>query len=113
MTDSVNIWTIIGVIFASTGFWSFMTRLYENRSGCKSNKDKAILGLLHDRIYDLGNEYILRGSVTTDEYDNFLYLYEPYSALGGNGTGRKIKAEVDKLPISDGGNQHDQLEGKT
>ena len=41
-----------------------------------------------------------RGYITRDEYENlYEYLYKPYEKLGGNGSAKRIMAEVDKLPI--------------
>lgn len=59
-----------------------------------------LLGLAHDRIMSLGMEYINRGYITHDEYENLRrYLFEPYEALGGNGSAGRVMQEVDKLPI--------------
>lgn len=59
-----------------------------------------LIGLGHDRIVYLGSSYIERGYITQDEYENLHdYLYKPYIALGGNGTAKKIMAEVEKLPL--------------
>lgn len=86
-------------IFASTGFWTLISTLILNNKNNKNAERQALLGLLHDRIYELGNSYIRQQSITSDEYDNFVSLYLPYEKLGGNGTGKKIKTEVDKLPM--------------
>ena len=60
-----------------------------------------LLGLGHDRIVFLGSAYIERGSITQDEYENLHdYLYKPYLALGGNGTAKKVMAEVERLPLT-------------
>lgn len=87
---------IIG-IFASTGFWSLINTIYINRRKSKSVEDKAIMALLHDRLYELCNNHIKNGYVTQDEYENLIYLYEPYKDLGGNGTCKKLMETVDKL----------------
>ena len=58
-----------------------------------------LIGLGHDRIMFLGMTYIDRGYITKDEYEN---LYKPYEKLGGNGSAKRIMAEVDKLPIRKG-----------
>lgn len=92
--------TIVTVIFASTGFWSVVSKLIDRRSTNKNAERRALLGLLHDRIYELGNYYISQGSISTADYDNFLCLYEPYHELGGNGTGTRIKREVDGLHMN-------------
>lgn len=60
-----------------------------------------LIGLAHDRIINLGKEYIRRGSITAGEYDDlYTYLYVPYRKGGGNGTAEKIMKEVAELPIT-------------
>lgn len=45
-------------------------------------------------------EYIERGWITQDEYENLHdYLYVPYKENDGNGSGDRVMAEVQKLPI--------------
>lgn len=88
--------TVFITTLASTGFWSFI----QSKSKKKSNTDELILGLAHDRIVSLGNEYLKRGWISNYEYENFIkYLYNPYKEFGGNGLAEKIKNEVEKLPI--------------
>lgn len=91
--------TIIVTIFASSGFWAFALAVYEHKRKRESSEDRAIRALLHDRVFEISKILIQRGSVTTEEYDNLKYLYEPYQEMGGNGTCQRLKAEVDKLPI--------------
>ena len=92
---------VVAAVFASSGFWAFMLSVYERKRRRESAEDRAIRALLHDRIFEVCKQLIKRGSVTTEEYDNLKYLYEPYQAMDGNGTCQKLKAEVDKLPIVD------------
>lgn len=98
--------SLVIAVFASTGFWTVINGVLQRRADRKksaSSKHGAItsmlLGLGHDRIYDLCERYIERGYITTSEYDNLKYLFDPYVALGGNGTGIKLKEAVDKLPV--------------
>lgn len=93
---------IIVAVFASTGFWQFINNQIEAKKKKKSDETELILGLAHDRIYDLCRHYIARGDITTSEYDNLMYLYRPYHKCGGNGTGDKLIEEVDKLPMKEG-----------
>jgi hypothetical protein len=59
-----------------------------------------IRGLAHDRICYLGEQYVKRGSITKEEYENLHdYLFVPYEKLGGNGTAAKVMKEVEKLPM--------------
>ena len=88
--------TIVCSVIASSGFWAYL----QNRHDKKDSTNRLILGLAHDRIMDLGNKFIQRGWVTSDDYENlYVYLYEPYHARGGNGSAQRIMDEVKKLPI--------------
>ena len=83
--------TAIISIFASSGFWAYITS--------KSKKDdaekKLLTGLGYDRIAHLGMTYIERGWLTQDEYTNFYdYLYLPYKAMDGIPSADKIVEEV-------------------
>lgn len=114
--DTESIVALIVAVFASTGFWTFLTSRFSNHD--KKRKDleneleelkksvdlqsKMLKGLGHDRIVYLGNEYLSRKSITKDEYENLHdYLFDPYKNLGGNGTAEKVMREVEKLPLKD------------
>ena len=111
--DGQQVATILVTVFASTGFWTFVRTVYEHWIDKKKESKqvvsyelfdalrKAILGVMHAMIFSLGNEYVVRGEITLDQYDNFVNLYKPYKALGGNGTGTRLMEEVDKLRIID------------
>lgn len=59
-----------------------------------------LLGLAHDRIIVLGMDYVTRGYILNDEFEDLLeYLYNPYAELGGNGSAERVINEVKKLPI--------------
>lgn len=101
--------TIVIAIFASTGFWAFVTVVYQNKIK-KDNAEAQILkGLGHDRICCLGESYIKRGYITKDEYENLHdYLYLPYKKLGGNGAAEKIVKDVSNLPLWEKEVNHEQ-----
>lgn len=88
---------VLGATLASSGFWAFIqTRMNRNDSS-----KKLLLGLAHDRIMYLGKQYIEKGSITTDEYENLVtYLYEPYSECGGNGSAKHVVEKVSHLEIT-------------
>lgn len=97
-----SISTIVLSVFASTGFWAFLTYLIQRSDKKESAEVKMLRGLGHDRICSLGEFYINRGYITKDEYENLHdYLYLPYKELVGNGTADKIVREVEKLPLRD------------
>lgn len=88
--------TIICAVIASSGFWLWIQKKMEG----KDAKTRMLIGLAHDRIIQLGMEYINRGYITNDEYENLIdYLYKPYEEMGGNGTAKRIVDEVKKLEI--------------
>lgn len=92
--------TIICAIFSSVGFWTFVNNVYQNIRDKKSAERKALLGLLHEKLSERATAFITHGSITRSEYEDFItYVYEPYVGLGGNGTGEKLKKEVDELRI--------------
>jgi hypothetical protein len=87
---------IITALLASSGFWLFLDKTRQTSSLSR----RLLIGLAHDRIICLSIEYIERGWVTQDEYENlFKFLYTPYIELGGNGSANRLMVEVDKLPI--------------
>lgn len=88
--------SVLGGILTSSGLWALILRFIDRRT----NQAKMILGLGHDKIIYLGKEYIKRGWITADEYENLHdYLYIPYKNMGGNGSAERIMEEVKKLPI--------------
>lgn len=88
--------TIVCSVVASSGFWTYIQKKNEN----KDAKSQMLMGLAHDRIIFLGMQYIERGWITQDEYENlYEYLYKPYEKMNGNGSGKRIMDEVKKLPI--------------
>lgn len=89
--------TIVTSVLASSGFWAFLQRHFDKNDATK----RLLIGIGHDRIMYLGLQYIQRGSITADEYENLHdYLYLPYKENGGNGSAARIMSEVEKLPIT-------------
>lgn len=100
MTEAIIVALIAGI--TGGGVPGLITFLIQRRDKKEEKNPLAdmVKGLGHDRIIYLGTEYIKRGSVTKDEYENLHdYLYIPYKKLGGNGTAEKIMKEVSNLPI--------------
>lgn len=88
--------TIVCSVVASSGFWAYIQKKNEN----KDAKSQMLIGLAHDRIMQLGVQYIERGWITSDEYENlYEYLYKPYEKMGGNGSAKRVMSEVNKLPM--------------
>ena len=97
MTPAIQmIVTVICAVLASSGFWAFV----QKKSDKNTAEQRLLIGLAHDRIIWLGMQYIERGWITQDEYENLHdYLYIPYSEAGGNGSAKKVMMHVDNLPV--------------
>jgi hypothetical protein len=88
--------TVLCSVIASSGFWAWL----QKKDDKKSLQSQMLIGLAHDRIVSLGMIYIERGWITKDEYENLRdYLYEPYKALGGNGSAKRVMEGVNRLKI--------------
>lgn len=60
-----------------------------------------MMGLAYIELMTLGANYINRGSITRDEYEDYRkYFYDPYKELGGNGVAERIMEAVQQLPIT-------------
>ena len=91
--------TVVCAVIASSGFWAYLQARRER----KDVKTRMLVGLAHDRILSLGMQYIERGYITRDEYENlYEYLYRPYEKMGGNGSAKRIMQIINTLPIQNG-----------
>lgn len=98
---------IVSSVLASSGLWAYMAKRYDSKLQARRDDDAdraaeraMLVGLAHDRIVSQGMQYIERGFITQDEHENLeVYLFEPYTKLGGNGSAAKIMQEVNKLPM--------------
>ena len=86
---------VVGIL-ASSGFWAWVIK----RDSKTEARDEMILGLGHDRIMDLSEQYINLGEITADQYENLhTYLFEPYTRMGGNGGAKRNMEKVYKLEV--------------
>lgn len=82
---------------ASGGFWVYIKRRFESNDA----SNKLLLGLAHYKIVELGLGCLEKGFVSKDEYDDLIrYFYDPYVALGGNGSVERIMILVKRLPLT-------------
>ena len=87
--------SVLIALISSTGLWSYIAN-YRNKHDAKT---RLLIGLAHDRIIYLGTQYIERGYITPDEYENLNdYLYQPYAENGGNGSAKRVMEQVKALP---------------
>lgn len=96
--------TVFVTVLASNGFWAILQKKFDRNS----TEKKLLVGLAHDRIIYVGEEFIARGWITYDEYEDFMkYLYMPYAEYGGNGAAERISDEVKKLPLKTNDNRRE------
>lgn len=87
---------IVGSILGSGGLWAYL----QGRDRAKAATTRLMMGLAYAQLTSKGLEYIDRGSVTKDEFEDYRkYFYEPYRALGGNGVAERIMRDVSDLPL--------------
>ena len=60
---------------------------------------QAMLSLLHDRLYQACIYHIGQGQLSVNDLKNLGYLFDGYSALGGNGTCAELYNRCKNLPI--------------
>lgn len=59
---------------------------------------QGVLAILHDRLYQACQFYLKRGYCAIEDRDNLEYMFRPYKALGGNGTGEDLYNRCLALP---------------
>ena len=88
--------TVAGTFLASSGFWGYIQYRQANNDAVS----KLVLGIGYYTIQEECIRHLHAGSITREEYNEIhRYLYEPYTDLGGNGTAKKMMADVSQLPI--------------
>ncbi|MCR8704193.1 hypothetical protein [Weissella cibaria] len=92
----VSLWQLFKKVFASS------------QANQKAHEElinqlrKGQMAGLHHQVYEEGKRILSQGFVTLDELNNFEYLFEAYTALGGNGTGEVIYNRVMGLNVTEG-----------
>ena len=105
--------SVLTAVLASGGLWSFLSKKQEihfeelerkrkeDAEAEEKNdvKTKLLVGLAHDRLIYLTNKYLEEGWISSENYENLTYMYEPYIKGGGNGTVKRNMEKVEKLPF--------------
>lgn len=89
---------VIAMTLIFSGVWTALSDFIKGSSKDVSIERKMLLGLGHDRLYDLMTEHLAQGSISAEELENLEYLYIPYKKLGGNGTVETMFTHVLQLP---------------
>lgn len=92
-----NVTTIVLAIFASTGFWAFIQKVYDSRKKRKTPQDLMLLALGRDRLLYLSKKYLGMHYIPDDEYESFKDMGEAYIALDGNSKVKRKYLEAIQL----------------
>lgn len=88
-----------------TGGFGLVNRRLDKKEKKSKTEAALMIGmqeLLCDRIKERGAQYIKRGSIELDEFNDIQRMNEVYhDKLGGNGFVAKIMQEVNDLPIKE------------
>ena len=85
----------VTALLGSSGIWMWV----KTKSDRNSTEDRLLLSVARNQLVDEGREYLKRGYITMDEYEEYEDQYKLYSDLGGNGLARRIFEQVDELPM--------------
>lgn len=86
---------VCGILAAGlTALWRWAWKKFKAQRKREDAMEEGIRAILHDRLFQAHRYYMDRGFCTLEEKRNVEYLYKPYAALGGNGTGETIYEDV-------------------
>lgn len=97
IAESANV--ILATVLSSPGILAWA----KTRKGCNTSAEELLLHVSKNQLVSQGREYLKRGYITMDEYEEYEAEYKMYSALGGNGLARRIFEQVDNLPMMPNG----------
>lgn len=89
---------VTAIIAAFTGAIKHLYSKQKSQAARQAAVEEGLQALLHDRIYSSYADCKQKGFASVDDIKNLEYLYRPYHALGGNGTGTEIFERVKKMP---------------
>lgn len=85
----------VTALLGSSGIWMWV----KTKSERNNSEDRLLLAVARSQLVEQGREYLKRGYITMDEYEEYESHYKLYSDLGGNGLARRIFEQVDDLPM--------------
>lgn len=104
MTKTEIIYGLAIVILGAPGFWQYLLNpLIDKIRKKRSPQDRALVGLLHEDLWDAGiyyrNRYRDTGKGISQARYNYLeeYIYGPYRDLGGNADAEEIMEDLHQL----------------
>ena len=85
----------VTALLGGSGIWAWA----KSKTERNDTEDRLLLQVAKNQLISQGREYLKRGYITLDEYEEYESEYQVYSALGGNGLARRVFKQVYDLPI--------------
>ncbi len=100
----ITLQIIFPVVVASivgVGGWALKKIMKRQKEQAEEERalKNGILAILHDSIFRTYKLCSNANSITLEELEDLDYLYKPYHALGGNGTGTELYKRIKSMPI--------------
>lgn len=84
-------------VVSSSGVWAYL----QTRSKHNNAEARMIKGIGYTTFMSQCNSFLDRGKITPGEFTELTrLLYEPYKALGGNGSADRVYKLVSNLPMA-------------
>lgn len=102
--STAEIIALIGVVFASTGFWSFLQFIIGKASRKKFTYQdveefrNGLCALLRNEIVVAHRTYSEKGFCSIEDKRNIAEMYQAYHNLGGNDIATALKNQILELP---------------
>ncbi len=87
---------VVTALLGSSGIWMWV----KTKTDRIDSEDKLLLVVARAQLVTQGREYLKRGYITMDEYEEYEDQYKLYSDLGGNGLARRMFKQVEDLPMT-------------
>ena len=98
LVETIQKYWVQEVMTVITGALAWLARKVQKWKQEQDLVKQGVLAILHDRLYQACQFYLKRGYCTIDDRDNLEYMFRPYKALGGNGTGEELYNRCLALP---------------
>ena len=90
--------TVAGIIIPVV--YTSMKRYIKKHTMKDDATQRGVMAILHDRLFAAHAYYMAQGYCPLNDKKNITYIYEPYAALGGNGTGKSAYEDIMGLPTA-------------
>lgn len=78
--------------------WRWVYKKFKQQKKENDAMKDGIKALLHDRLWQAHRIYMAQGYCPLTDKKNVEYIFKPYAALGGNGTGEDAYKDIFDLP---------------